>query len=145
MHSIRLRGPWEISLPGNDPPLRIDMPATWQTLLALTAAAAPLPSPARLVRRFGFPTGIGAHDRLNLVIESCEVAYQVELNGQQLGNVATDEPSKSFDVTALLNPRNELVVVLEIPAGNSILSKSAIPLGEIRLDITPGQAGDENS
>lgn len=121
------------------------MPATWESLLALTEFAPPLPSPARLVRRFGKPTGLSAHDRLILVIESCEVACQVEWNRQLLGSIAPTLRSWSFDVTAIINPRNELAVLLPIPSGNLIPTKSTIPLAEIRLDIMPGQAGNENS
>ncbi|MCE9528729.1 MAG: hypothetical protein K8R36_22005 [Planctomycetales bacterium] len=135
MHTIRLRGPWELYLPGSEQPLRIEMPATWETLHALCSAAAPLPSPARLVRRFGKPTGLSSQDRLHLVIDSSSADFQLELNGEQLGNIPISQGSRSFEVTALLNPRNELVILLQIsprevgpPAGSTLLR-------DVRLEI----------
>ena len=133
MHSIRLRGPWELYLPGKAEPQRIEMPATWQTLLALTSQA-PLPSPARLLRRFGQPTGITPTDRLQLVIESSAAACQVELNDQPLGSIAPSEQFRSFDVTALVRPRNELQIMLQIPPRESIV-ESACPILDVRLEI----------
>ena len=133
MHSIRLRGPWEFYLPGSAEPRRMEMPATWQTLLAF-AGDSSLPSPARLLRRFGLPTGIEPTDRLHLVIESASVACQVELNGQPLGSITPEQHSNSFDVTALLCPRNELLILLQIPPGDS-MAKSACPLLDVRLEI----------
>ena len=127
MHSIRLRGPWELQLPGGEV-RRIEMPATWGTILALSKE-----SPVRLLRRFGQPTGIGTEDRLNLVIESA-CACRVELNGKHLGDIASAESSSSFEVTVLLAPRNELAIVLEPPPAT--VSSETIPLGDVHLEIT---------
>ncbi|MGI8981891.1 MAG: hypothetical protein ACR2FY_21885 [Pirellulaceae bacterium] len=137
MHSIRLRGPWDVYFPGDEQPRRMEMPATWQTLLAL-AAATPLPTSARLVRRFGLPTGIAPADRLQLVIETCASTIQVELNGQSLGSIAASQQSSSFDVTALLAARNELVVILEIPRSESEQPPSSCPVSDVRLEIGHG-------
>ena len=134
MHSIRLRGPWELYLPGSEQPLRIDMPTTWETLDALCSAAAPLPSPARLVRRFGKPTGLTPEDRLQLVIQSNGADCQVELNGQRLGNITPAATSCSYDVTSL-NPRNELVILLTMLPRELLPIETEFPLVEIRLDI----------
>ncbi|MFN0018222.1 MAG: hypothetical protein ACKVP0_08190 [Pirellulaceae bacterium] len=134
MHSIRLRGPWELYLPGSEQPLRIEMPATWGALYALCSAAAPLPSPARLVRRFGKPTGLTPEDRLQLVIQSNAADCQVELNGQRLGTIAPAATSCSWEVTSL-NPRNELVILLTVPPRAMLPAEGACPLAEIRLDI----------
>ncbi len=134
MHSIRLRGPWELYLPGQGEPQRIEMPATWQTLLAFVGDS-PLPSPARLRRRFGQPTGIAPTDRLQLVIDSSAATCQVELNGQPLGSLAPSEQCRSFEVTALLSPRNELLILLQFPPRESA-PESACPLLDIRLEIS---------
>jgi hypothetical protein len=138
MHSIRLRGPWELYLPGSGEPQRVEMPVTWQTLLALTAQA-PLPSPARLLRRFGLPTGIAPTDGLRLVIESSATSCHVELNGQPLGRIAPSQQTSSFDVTGLLATRNELVITLELTRPETGQAESPYPLGEVRLDINPQQ------
>jgi hypothetical protein len=134
MHSIRLRGPWELYLPGKGEPRRIEMPATWQTLLAL-AGDTPLPSPARLRRRFGQPTGLTPSDQLHLVIESSAAACQIELNGQPLGSIAPSQQSSSFDITALLRPRNELLILLAIPQRESAPPEAESPLRDVRLEI----------
>ena len=133
MHTIRLRGPWDVYLPGSEQPRRMEMPATWQTLLEL-AGAVPHRSPARLVRRFGLPTGIAPEDRLNLVLESA-AACQVELNGQPLGSIAASQQSSSFDVTTLLKARNELVILLEIPPREFMPPESSCPVSDVRLEI----------
>ena len=131
MHAIRLRGPWELYLPGSDAPRRVEMPATWQALLA----HGPLPSPARLLRRFGLPTGITPTDRLHLVIESAAATCQVELNGQLLGNIEPSQQSSSWQVTQLLLARNELVLVLEIPPREFAPPESSCPVNDVRLEI----------
>lgn len=132
MHSIRLRGPWELSLPGKGEPRRVEMPATWQTLLA---AAGDSPSPARLLRRFGKPTGIEPTDQLHLVIDSSAAACQIELNGQLLGSIDPSEQSRSFEVTTLLTSRNELAILLELPQPEPEASPDSTPLGDVRLEI----------
>ncbi|MBC7853449.1 MAG: hypothetical protein IAF94_08440 [Pirellulaceae bacterium] len=134
MHTIRLRGPWEIYLPGSEQPRRMEMQATWHTLLALPADDTPLPSPPRLVRRFGLPTGIAEGDRLHLVLESA-AACQVELNGHQLGSIAVAQQCSSFDVTQLLKARNELVILLEIPPREIRQAESSCPVSDVRLEI----------
>jgi hypothetical protein len=136
MHSIRLRGPWELYLPGSGEPQRVEMPATWQTLLALTDQD-PLPSPARLLRRFGLPTGIAPTDRLRLVIESSTAPCQVGLNGQPLGSIAPSQQTSSFDITGLLAARNELAITLELARPETGQADIAYPLGEVRLEISP--------
>jgi hypothetical protein len=139
MHIIRLRGPWDIYLPGSEQPRRMEMPATWQVLLAL-AADIPRPSSARLLRRFGLPTGIVPGDRLHFVLES-SAPCQIEINGQPLGNIAPSQRSSSFDVTALLNARNELVIVLEIPPRDFLPPASSCPVSDVRLEIVPQAQG----
>ena len=136
MHTIRLRGPWDLYLPGSEQPRRVDMPATWHTLLAL-AADISLPSAARLVRRFGLPTGIAPDDRLHLVLEST-AACQVELNGKLLGSIAPSQPCSSFDVTALLKARNEIVISLELPPRENMPPESSCPVSDVRLEISHG-------
>lgn len=136
MHFIRLRGPWELFLPGSDRPLRIEMPATWGTLISVATAASPLPSPARLVRRFGKPTGLSPQDRLHLVIECTSADFQLELNGQELSNLVSSVGSFSWEVTPLVNPRNELVILLPIPSPKKKPGDTSLPLRDVRLEIS---------
>lgn len=111
------------------------MPATWESLLALTEFASPLPSPARLVRRFGKPTGLSAHDRLNLVIDGASADCQAELNGQPLGNIPSSQDSCSFEITALVDSRNELHFLLPIPSRERALDESPYLWQDVRLEI----------
>jgi hypothetical protein len=97
-HRIRLRGPWEYSDPtGTLPPGRLTMPA-------------PLPyhvGPLRLVRRFGAPGQLDSDERVWLVVEGLTAPAQLTLNGNDLDGAEQD-------VTALLRPRNELVITLAV-------------------------------
>src|SRR5438067_5673247 len=95
-HRIRLRGPWEYSDPsGIWPPGRLTMPA------ALPEHAGPV----RLVRRFGAPGRLDSDERVWLVVEGLTAPARIALNGSDLGGAEQD-------VTALLRPRNELVIEL---------------------------------
>lgn len=131
MHSIRLRGPWELHLPGREPQ-RLEMPATWGTISVLAWE-----SPIRLVRRFGQPTGIAPLDHLHLVIDSAACECRVELNGQLLGSIDSSQLSSSFNVTTLLTDRNELAIIFDsLSQQQPAPSSGTAPLSDIRLEIT---------
>jgi len=72
--------------------------------------------------------------RLQFVIESSAADCHIELNGQPLGSIAPSEQFRSFDVTALVRPRNKLQIVLQIPPRESIV-ESACPILDVRLEI----------
>lgn len=80
-HRIRLRDPWECE--------------------PLTDGR------ARFRRRFGYPGQIDAFERVWLTFAHVEGTAQATLNGTVLGQ---GEGAFEFEVTALLQPRNELVV-----------------------------------
>lgn len=85
-HRIRLRGPWQ-SQP-------------------LSAAAT---EGQRFRRRFGYPGRIDAYERVWLTLAGIAGMAEVHLNDHPLGR--REGPAAfEFDVTALLRPRNELVV-----------------------------------
>jgi hypothetical protein len=67
---------------------------------------------ARCIRRFGYPGRIDAHERVWLTFAGVEAAVDVTLNGQRLGRHARAGPFE-FEITHLLKPRNELVVLVE--------------------------------
>lgn len=118
-HRIRLRGPWEC-----EP-------------LACARAGAPLPPPSRMVlpgrwgerglgdfaghvrfrRRFGYPGQIDSYERVWLTFAGVEGTADVRLNGQALGRREGTEGPFEFDVTDLLQRRNELVVEVEAIGG----------------------------
>jgi hypothetical protein len=63
----------------------------------------------RFRRRFGCPTNLDSFERVWLTFGGIEGPFSSSLNGLPLGE------GGEFDVTALLKPRNELVVELDGP------------------------------
>lgn len=152
-HTIRLRGPWQcrpfartVRLASGESAAevgelptggRAEMPADWGALLG-----AGFRGRVRYTRGFGLPTGIEPEQRLDLVVDAVDAFGQVSLNGQLLGSVGSE--IARFEVTALLKPRNELVIEVELPR----LTPESAPLprpgregfpggliGEVRLEI----------
>jgi hypothetical protein len=118
-HRIRLRGPWEC-----EPVARLEAPAgTTANLPASCRMTMPrrlrdggLPGFAgqvRLRRRFGYPGRIDADERVWLTLSGLSDRAEVALNGQPLGTVAERDCPWETDITALLGPRNELVMLLD--------------------------------
>jgi hypothetical protein len=120
MHSIRLRHPWEeISSVGELPKYR---------------------------RRFNRPTSLDEWERVTLEIDRITHPGSVSLNGAPLGRF---DPNSFFtaDVTAMLQPANELVVGLasgeplaDPPVSHSIYivepdAPLGSPFGDVRLTI----------
>jgi hypothetical protein len=98
-HRIRLRHPWQLDDSAG---------------------------PVRMSRRFGYPGRIDADERVWLLIEGLAGPGAVALNGIDLGPATGDA---AFDVTALLRPRNEVVV--ELPAGPT----QEMPWREVCLEV----------
>src|SRR5258708_4468639 len=111
-HRIRLRGPWECEpLACTDPaaplpaPRRMTMPCHW--------ADGGLPGfrgRVRFRRRFGYPGRIDSFERVWLTFDDIDGTAAISLNGEALGTLVI--PGE-FDVTARLQPRNELIVDLD--------------------------------
>jgi beta-galactosidase/beta-glucuronidase len=119
-HRIRLRGPWECEPPGQ----RITMPCRWRdTVLGEFAGV------VRCRRRFGLPRQIDTHERLWLTFDGLSDAGRISLNGNLLGKHGGAAPLR-FEVTGLLQERNELLVEVESSDGEGGL------WGEVALEIT---------
>ena len=135
-HRIRLRGPWECeplqrhppsSSPSDLPPvLRMVMPCRWAD-----AGLAEFRGRVRFRRRFGYPGRIDAHERVWLTFAGVDAVAEVRLNGHFLGRHEGADPFE-FEVTALLQARNELIVDVEAPAGNGGL------WGEVAMEVRCG-------
>jgi hypothetical protein len=80
----------------------------------------------RFVRRFGYPGRIDDFERVWLTFEGAEERATASLNGESLG---TWEGAAEFEVTALLKPRNHLIVdvVAQAPSGGL--------WGEVALEV----------
>src|SRR5581483_7556989 len=83
----------------------------------------------RFRRRFGIPRQIDAHERVWLTLAGADSRAEVWLNGLLLGqHEGAGEPFE-FEVTTLLQDRNELTVEVEAPTGNGGL------YGEVALEV----------
>jgi hypothetical protein len=100
MHRIRLHGFW--------------------TVTALDGGR------VRHSRRFGRPRALDPGETAWLVCERVPGPGTVHLNGEPVGEFVAGEPF-AFDVTARLQPRNEVCVEIAAPGD--------APLGEVALEI----------
>jgi hypothetical protein len=102
-HRIRLRDPW---------------------------VCEPLPMGARFRRRFGYPGRIDAHERVWLTFAGARGRADVWLNGHALGRHDAGSGPFEHEVTALLRPRNEVVVEVDgtAEAGRPTLQEVALEI-----------------
>ena len=122
-HRIRLRGPWDCEpLTGAAGPLRMNLPCRWAE-----GGLGDFAGRVRFRRRFGYPGRIDDYERVWLTCDALEGSAAVALNGHFL--TETRGPAGfEFEVTALLQPRNELVVEMEGPATGGLW-------GEVALEV----------
>jgi hypothetical protein len=143
IHTIRLRGPWELTplstahdsqmLPGGEPLGFVGETITQQLPAAWDAVLPGFRGTVRYTRRFGKPTNLEAHERIWLCVEDAAGSVSMMLNGEALkkGPGPFSIAGTFFDVTNLLRERNLLQVEVtqldrELPAGL---------VGEVRLEI----------
>jgi hypothetical protein len=100
-HRIRLRGPWRIEDAGKQT-------VPWSELAGGSQHL-------RARRSFGFPGRIDAYERVWMTFGGLPAAARISLNGSILGRQENAETPFEFDVTALLQGRNELTVELLEP------------------------------
>jgi len=155
VHVIRLRGPWEYrplartvmladgscrSEVGDLPAAgRIKLPADWGSTLGCDFRGR-----VAYLRRFGRPTGLGAADRVEIVITRIDAWGSVRLNGRELGEIPVGGHVWRCDITSHMAVRNELLVEVELPrvTGDSPPpvrpGREGLPgglIGEVRLEI----------
>jgi hypothetical protein len=82
----------------------------------------------RFRRRFGYPGRIDSYERVWLTFAGVEAEAEAWLNGQALGRFGGTGPFE-YDVTALLQARNELTVEVDAPDGDGGL------WGEVALEV----------
>jgi hypothetical protein len=155
MHSIRLRGPWQIeplerfvrrgdgryerSTETLPPAASAKMPSDWSEALGRDFLGR-----VRYLRTFHEPTGLDiGGERVWLVVEPPRSVARVSVNGIALGQVAAGGPPARFDITARLQYANRLEIVVDHPvlddAGapnddSSTTSPGGL-VGEVRLEI----------
>jgi hypothetical protein len=130
-HRIRLRGPWECEplesnsgFAGWPSPSRVTMPCRWHD-----AGLSGFDGRVRFRRRFGYPGRVDEVERVWLTFAGASDSADVTLNGVTLGRRERAEKPFEFEVTALLRPRNELVVEVTGRAPGAGL------WGEVALEI----------
>ena len=100
-HRIRLRGPWQ-----------------WRSATATGTLTLPghlsESGVVTFVRRFGLPSNLEAHERVWLLRPEASLAIAT-LNGQPL------PPGEAWEITSLLQPRNELHLEIEGTPGEVAL------------------------
>ena len=136
-HIIRLRGPWEYEVlsqaggaPVAHPAGRVQMPCDWSATLGEHFRGR-----VRCRRFFNWtapldPESIGTGQQVQLAFDDLSASADVTLNDAPLGKIG---PGPAWlPITALLRPRNELVVEVE-----SLDAESAPGglTGEVRLEI----------
>ena len=150
-HAIRLRGPWQFeplarSVEGSDgqiiercddlpPPGRGTVPSDWGAALG-----ADFRGRVAYRRSFNPPATLDSYERLWLIVEGADAQGAVWLNGVQLGQVLGRAVCGTFDITRLLGPRNEIVLEIDLPAGDAPPRPGREhlpggPIGEARLEV----------
>lgn len=138
MHTIKLRGPWQIEalesttgpLP---PPTETTVPGDWGDALGNDFSGR-----ARYTRRFGLPTNLEPNERVSLVIGRVDHSATIQLNGEALGEQTWDDGEIKYEITALLKPRNELQVVVTLSADAVRPGREQQPgglPGDVRLEM----------
>jgi hypothetical protein len=154
MHTIRLRGPWQLEpvfryvrrenggierrADGLPSTARMQMPADWRE-----AFGGDFLGRVRYLRTFHAPPGLQFDERVWLVVEPQRSMARVVLVEETLGIVRAEGPTQRFDITHRLSPTNKLVIFVDHPGdetdGASFDELAASPpgglIGEVRLEI----------
>jgi beta-galactosidase/beta-glucuronidase len=126
-HRIHLRGPWDheplawtvLDTEGRSdtraapvpPGGRMTMPCRWSD-----GGLGPFAGRVRFRRRFHWPGRLDYYERLWLTFAGADYFATVSLNGQLLGHHTGAFDPFEFDITALIRPRNDLIVDVDLPA-----------------------------
>lgn len=154
MHTIRLRGPWQLEpvyryVPRGDgryavqsddlpPTARMTMPADWSDAFGPEFCGR-----VRYVRVFHAPPGLVPEERVWLVVEPQRSLARVVMAEETLGTVRVDGPAGRWDVTHRLSETNRLEIFVDHPAlddgrlssDKPTPSQSGGLVGEVRLEI----------
>jgi hypothetical protein len=139
-HRIRLHGPWEVEPVARivrradgtvqilDEPvpagMRMTIPCRWHE-----GGLGEFAGRVRFRRRFGYPGRIDPYERVWLTFEGVAGSSEICLNGTLLGHRSEAECPFEFEITDLLQGRNELAVQIDAPEGRGGL------WGEVALEV----------
>lgn len=110
-HSIRLLGPWKLSV--QDTQQRITVPADLTDFVTS-------PQTVKLERRFNRPTGLTPSDRVHIELDYTGELLDVQCNGLTVEPVCNDAGETSIEVGPLLQPSNQLTLSLGYGASDSL-------------------------
>jgi len=152
MHTIRLRGPWQLEpvyryVPRGDgryavqtdelpPAAKMTMPADWSD-----AFGPAFRGRVRYVRVFHAPPGLVPEERVWLVVEPQRTLARVAMAEEMLGTVAATGSRGRWDITHRLSETNRLEIFVDHPAlenGQIAMGDPVQPgglVGEVRLEI----------
>jgi hypothetical protein len=130
-HRIRLRGPWECeplaAASANQPlppPLRMMLPCRWGD-----GGLGDFAGRVRFRRRFGRPRQLDVDEHVWLTLGGVEGMVALWLNGEPLSARLERPGLLEFEVTSLLQERNELTIEVEAVGGEGGL------WGEVALEV----------
>jgi hypothetical protein len=127
---IRLHGPWDVqgsTIDGAAKERTIRLPVDLESVFGAT-----WPSPIVFRRRFGCPSNLGPSERVELVIEPINPRGDVSLNEESLGSLALIPNPTRFDITKLLEARNQIELKLDVPS-SACSSRHSL---DVRLEIS---------
>jgi hypothetical protein len=154
MHTIRLRGPWQLeplerfvlsgggrferSTAGLPLSARATMPADWSAAFGPTFYGR-----VRYHRVFQKPTGLESGERVFLVVEPPRSRGTVALSGKPLGIVQWGGSTGRFHISELLEDHNRLEIIVEHPVlddalrldDDGVTHSPGGLVGEVRLEI----------
>ena len=123
-HVIRLRDPWQCEPIPREARELGDPPAV------------------RCTRRFNTPTNLDEDERVWLRCDAVDTRARFELNGHSLGTIDGHRPQPRLDLTDHLQPRNLLVIEVELSdddqaRGHTAYGPLGLPggVGDVRLEI----------
>jgi hypothetical protein len=144
MHTIRLRGPWQVepleryvpcgggdfarSTGGLPLSARVTMPADWTGVCERDFLGR-----VRYRRVFQKPTGLDSGERVWLVIEPPRSRGVVTLNRKRLGEVVWGAQPGRYHISDLLEDHNRLEIIVEHP----LLDETSQPVDDDRT-LSPG-------
>lgn len=102
-------------------PMRMKMPCSWRN-----GGLHDFSGRVLFRRRFGYPGRIDDYERVWLTFERIDGTSRIRLNDQQVGQ--GDTGSFEFEVTSLLQPRNQLEVIVEALGDGGLV-------GEVAMEI----------
>ena len=115
------------------------MPASWQETLGEDFFGR-----VCYQRAFHCPTGLTDQDQVFIMIDQVDALGSVTLNDQHLGDIPPGADPTRFEITILLQQRNQLEIIVDLPLTDSDSADLIRPnrkqeagglIGEVKIEI----------